>query len=79
MSPPKEKVKLIERKLENCRNQSNNPDSNEYKRTLDEEMADETTVPFEKYSKICEEQERSDQKLIENSGNSSRRSKWQFI
>jgi len=71
--PPKERVKQIEKKLDNCRNQSNNPDSNEYKRAEDdEEMADDT----EKYSKICEEQERSDQKLIESSGMaSSRRSK----
>lgn len=75
VSPPKEKVKQIEKKLENCRNQSNNPDSREYKRSLDEEMADESTIPYEKYSQICEEQERSDRKLIETSGTSSQRSK----
>jgi hypothetical protein len=73
--PPKEKVKQIEKKLEKCRNQSNNPDSKEYKRALDEEMAEESAVALEKYSKICEEQEISDRKLIEGSGSSSRRSK----
>ncbi|CAG2116227.1 unnamed protein product, partial [Medioppia subpectinata] len=56
-TPPKEQVKAIEKKLELCRNQINNPDSNEYKRSFDEEMGEET-VAFEKYAKLCEEQEK---------------------
>lgn len=64
--PLKEHVKAIEKKLESCRNQSNNPDSQEYKRALDEEMNDEYTVPYDKYAQYCQEQERNDQKFIES-------------
>ena len=73
-APNREHVKTIERKLELCRNQINNPDSNEYKRALDDEV-DEEAVPYEKYAKIYEEQERSDQKLIETTGMVTRRQK----
>ncbi|CAG2170003.1 unnamed protein product [Oppiella nova] len=66
-TPQREQVRAIEQKLELCRNQSNNPDSKEYQRSLDEEMGEET-VPFEQYARICQEQERSDQKLIETTG-----------
>jgi hypothetical protein len=72
-TPSKEHVKAIEKKLELCRNQYNNPDSQSYKRALDEQMNDET-VTYEKYAKFCEEQERIDQRLIETTGLSSRRS-----
>ncbi|XP_054162810.1 cyclin-H-like [Oppia nitens] len=72
--PNKDQVKFIEKKLDRCRNQTNNPDSNEYKRALDEEV-DEEAVPYEKYAKIYEEQEKSDQKLIETTGMSTRRLK----
>jgi len=71
-APNKEHVKAIEKKLDLCRNQSNNPDSNEYKRALDE---DDETVSYQKYAKLCEDQERVDQKIIETTGLSSRRSK----
>lgn len=73
--PSKERVKAIEKKLELCRNQSNNPDSNEYKRVLDEEMGDESAVPYKQYANICEEQERDNQKILQTTGMSTRRSK----
>ncbi|CAG2170004.1 unnamed protein product [Oppiella nova] len=74
-TPQREQVRAIEQKLELCRNQSNNPDSKDYQRSLDEEMGEET-VPFEQYARICQEQERSDQKLIETTGMSSKRQKF---
>lgn len=43
-NPPREKVRLIEKKLDKCRNQENNPDSEIYKRRM-RELLDEDDVP----------------------------------
>lgn len=44
--PPKDKVKVLEKKLEKCRNQENNPDSDIYKQKLREAIESEDDVSF---------------------------------
>lgn len=61
----REQVKHIEQRLEQCRNQANNPDSKEYKRALDDDL-NEDTVPYEKYAKLSEEQRRIDEMYVES-------------
>ena len=55
----------IEKKLEVCRSQANNPDSQEYKRAMQEAFADEDD-PVRKYAKLSEEQQRRDDAYIES-------------
>lgn len=43
--PPRDRVKSIEKKLEKCRNQENNPDSEIYKQKLRQAMEDEDEIP----------------------------------
>lgn len=50
--PDKSTVKRIEKKLEACRNQAFNPDSQEYKRALREEMDAEDEGPVRKSIKL---------------------------
>ena len=50
--PDKNTVKRIEEKLNGCRNQSFNPDSQEYKRALREEMDAEDEGPVRKSMKL---------------------------
>jgi len=57
---PKEQIKKIEKKLEKCRNQANNPDSLEYKRALIEALEAEEAEPMIKYARLSEEQRRQD-------------------
>lgn len=42
--PPKDRVKLIEKKLDKCRNQENNPDSQIYKQRMKMMMEDELEI-----------------------------------
>lgn len=48
MSTPKETIKAIEKKLERCRNQVNNPESQEYKRAYEDE--DDLPPKYVRYS-----------------------------
>lgn len=50
----KDQVQQIERKLEKCRNQANNPDSREYKRAM-QAHDNEDIDPKVKYAKLSEE------------------------
>lgn len=45
-SPARERVRIIEKKLDRCRNQENNPDSEIYKRRLRELLMDDDDVPM---------------------------------
>ncbi|GIY20461.1 cyclin-H [Caerostris darwini] len=47
----------LEKKLEKCRNQENNPSSSAYKRKLEELDEDDDTEPVKKYSKLLENEE----------------------
>lgn len=44
-SPARERVRVIEKKLDRCRNQENNPSSEQYKRKM-REVLDEDDVPM---------------------------------
>lgn len=44
-SPARERVKLIEKKLDRCRNQEHNPDSEVYKRRMRETLDEDDVVP----------------------------------
>jgi cyclin H len=69
--PDKNKVKAIDKKLDGCRSQANNPDSVEYKRALQLEEDDEE-APVKKYAKLSLEQNLRDQAYIEKKGTSSK-------
>ncbi|GAB6032088.1 hypothetical protein CHUAL_010452 [Chamberlinius hualienensis] len=58
--PPKEQLKAIEKKLETCRNQENNPDSQIYKAKMQERSKD----PSEKCVGSFEDQRLTDEELI---------------
>lgn len=45
--PDKNTIKVLEKKLDNCRNQDNNPDSDVYKRKVLQELQDEDELPVE--------------------------------
>lgn len=68
--PPKEQVKVIEKKLEKCRNQENNPDSAIYKRKLQEMLEEEEWTTNRKYARISEEQKRIEEELLGTSRSS---------
>ncbi|XP_064472202.1 cyclin-H-like [Ornithodoros turicata] len=54
--PQKDKVKAAEQKLEGCRNQENNPDSQVYKRKLQEMLDDEPVDTGAKYARYSEDE-----------------------
>lgn len=62
--PPKDRVRAAEQKLEKCRNQENNPDSQIYKRKMQEMMEDEHLDGVSKYPRLSEEQRRLDDETL---------------
>lgn len=62
--PTRDQVKMIEKRLELCRNQLNNPDSNEFKRSLQDSKNDENGS-VRKYAKLSEKQRLRDDNYIE--------------
>lgn len=68
--PDKHKVRVIEKKLEICKNQANNPDSQEYKRALQESLNADDEEPVRKYAKLSEQQQLREDAFIkgESSG-----------
>ncbi|KAF7993404.1 hypothetical protein HCN44_007907 [Aphidius gifuensis] len=62
--PSKEIVKALEKKLDKCRNQENNPDSEIYKRRMQEMLEDDDLHDNEKYAKIIQNQEAHDKKIL---------------
>jgi cyclin H len=66
-TPVKDQVKVIEKKLEKCRNQGNNPDSQEYKRALQDALQEEDGEPMRKYIKLSQESLQRDEALVSNS------------
>ncbi|XP_022258609.1 cyclin-H-like [Limulus polyphemus] len=63
--PQKDKMKAIEKKLEKCRNEENNPDSSVYKRKLQQMIEDEEEMEdTRKYVKLTEEQLRNEEQLL---------------
>ncbi|KAI4500477.1 hypothetical protein M0802_004439 [Mischocyttarus mexicanus] len=62
--PSRDVVKLIEQKLDVCRNQENNPDSEIYKRRMQEMLIEEDLQDDEKYAKIIQDQAANDEKTL---------------
>uniref|UniRef100_A0A6M2E736 Cyclin C-terminal domain-containing protein n=1 Tax=Amblyomma tuberculatum TaxID=48802 RepID=A0A6M2E736_9ACAR len=60
--PPKDRVRACEQKLEKCRNQENNPDSQAYKRKMQDGL-DEDQQTSSKYSRISEEHRQVDDSM----------------
>ncbi|XP_035825422.1 cyclin-H isoform X2 [Aplysia californica] len=52
---PREQAQAIQKKLENCRNQANNPDSDVYKKRMLEKLDEEEDIRVKKRSKVSEE------------------------
>lgn len=63
-STEKEFVGRAQRKLSKCRNQANNPDSELYKRKLQEMLDDDEEQQTIKRTKISEEEKRRDKELL---------------
>uniref|UniRef100_T1J4E6 Cyclin-H n=1 Tax=Strigamia maritima TaxID=126957 RepID=T1J4E6_STRMM len=57
-------VKNIEKKLSLCRNQENNPDSQTYKRKMQEMFEEEENRSLRKYARIAEQQQQAELELI---------------
>lgn len=60
----KDQVGPIQRKLEHCRNQENNPDSEIYKRKLQEMLDDEDEIQSQKRMRIEEAEKKAEQELV---------------
>ncbi|XP_064645109.1 cyclin-H-like [Lineus longissimus] len=60
----REFVRNIEKKLEKCRNQENNPSSEVYKRKMEEKWDDEVERQTRKRQKTSEEEQRLDEEII---------------
>ncbi|OWF49969.1 cyclin-H-like [Mizuhopecten yessoensis] len=60
----KEQVGRVQKKLLKCRNQDNNPDSEQYKRKLREMLDDDEDQQTIKRTKISEEEKRRDKELL---------------
>ncbi|XP_057328838.1 cyclin-H [Microplitis mediator] len=62
--PNKEIVKALEKKLEKCRNQENNPDSEIYKKRMQEMLDEEDLHDDDRYAKIMKDQAANDDKVL---------------
>ncbi|XP_043682501.1 cyclin-H [Vespula pensylvanica] len=62
--PSRDVVRAIEKKLDKCRNQENNPDSEIYKQRMQEMLDEEDLQDNEKYAKIIQDQAAHDEKTL---------------
>ncbi|XP_034941959.1 cyclin-H [Chelonus insularis] len=62
--PNKELLKVIDRKLDKCRNQENNPDSEIYKKRMQEMLDEDDLQDDEKYAKIIQDQAANEEKIL---------------
>ncbi|KAH0553666.1 hypothetical protein KQX54_003307 [Cotesia glomerata] len=62
--PNKEIVKALEKKLEKCRNQENNHDSEMYKKKMQEMLDEEDLLDDDRYAKIVKDQAANDEKIL---------------
>ncbi|XP_033232097.1 cyclin-H [Belonocnema kinseyi] len=63
-TPTRESVRPIEKKLERCRNQENNPDSQIYKQRMQEMLDEDDLLDNEKYAKIIQDQAANDERTL---------------
>ncbi|XP_043467239.1 cyclin-H [Leptopilina heterotoma] len=63
-TPTRDFVRPLEKKLERCRNQDNNPDSEIYKQRMQDMLDEEDLLDNEKYAKIIEDQAANDEKTL---------------
>lgn len=61
---PREQMAHLQRKLDHCRNQENNPESEVYKRKLQEMLNEDEEIQTKKRKKISEEQKKKDDELL---------------
>ncbi|XP_076452516.1 cyclin-H-like [Babylonia areolata] len=61
---PREQVSTIQKKLERCRNQENNPESDSYKARMAERFDDEDLQKSHKRARIQEEERKRDLELV---------------
>ncbi|KAH0954311.1 hypothetical protein HN011_005482 [Eciton burchellii] len=62
--PSREVIRALEKKLDKCRNQENNPDSEIYKQRMQEMLDEEDLQDNEKYAKIIQDQAAYDDKIL---------------
>ncbi|KAI1280854.1 Cyclin-H [Halotydeus destructor] len=74
-SPDKGAVKAIDKKLETCRSQVNNPDSQEYKRANQDGGGGDEDEPVRKYVKLSQEQQRREDAYLESTSSRSSQSR----
>ncbi|KAJ8687242.1 hypothetical protein QAD02_023036 [Eretmocerus hayati] len=63
-SPSREVLKTLEKKLDKCRNQDNNPDSEIYKQRMLEMLDEEDFLDDEKYARLMRNQAEHDDKIL---------------
>ncbi|XP_041356369.1 cyclin-H-like isoform X3 [Gigantopelta aegis] len=61
---PKEVTQQIQKKLEKCRNQENNPDSEVYKRKMEAMLDDDDEIQASKRAKYIEDRRKEEQDLV---------------
>ncbi|XP_012251872.2 cyclin-H [Athalia rosae] len=62
--PSREIVRSLEKKLDKCRNQENNPDSEIYKQRMQDMLDEDDLRDNEKYAKIMQDQAEHDEKIL---------------
>ncbi|PNF23395.1 hypothetical protein B7P43_G12946 [Cryptotermes secundus] len=63
-NPPREMVRQLEKKLEKCRNQENNPDSEIYKQRMQDMLDEEDERSSETYARLAREQANDEERLL---------------
>ncbi|UYV83533.1 CCNH [Cordylochernes scorpioides] len=63
-SLPKEILRQIEKKLEMCRNQENNPDSEAYKRKIEEMLEEDDRDQSDKYSREADNYKMMEEEVL---------------
>ncbi|XP_022196444.1 cyclin-H [Nilaparvata lugens] len=63
-APARETVKIIEKKLEKCRNQENNPNSQIYKQRMQEILDEDDEKEIDKYKKLIQKHAQADAQTL---------------
>lgn len=63
-TPPREMVRQLEKKLEKCRNQENNPDSEIYKQRMQDMLDEEDEHSSETYARLARKQASDEERLL---------------
>ncbi|KAJ9583760.1 hypothetical protein L9F63_021897 [Diploptera punctata] len=63
-SPPRDLIRQLEKKLDKCRNQENNPDSQIYKQRMQEMLDEEDEPSNQTYARVSREQAYEEERLL---------------